>query len=108
MAHKDRFGCAECYETFAKYVKPLLEGYHGSLIHKGKIPKNFEDTQLNKYFPADEVLKFKIASLHDEKRDAVEKENYERAGEILKEIKRLESKLNEASSDDESPSDSPS
>jgi protein-arginine kinase activator protein McsA len=106
MAHKDRFGCAECYETFAKYVKPLLEGYHGSLKHKGKVPKNFENSQIEKLFPADEVIKYKIASLNDEKRDAIKNENFERAGEILKEVEELKNQLNEASSENEHSSDS--
>lgn len=103
MTKKDRFGCAKCYETFAKYIKPLLESFHGSLTHKGKVPKNFEINQIEKLFPADEVIKFKIASLNDKKRDAIQNENYERAGEILKEVEELKIQLNEASSTDESP-----
>tara|TARA_Y100000034_G_scaffold86053_1_gene103156 strand:- start:2693 stop:3427 length:735 start_codon:yes stop_codon:yes gene_type:complete len=104
MGTQDRLGCGQCYDTFAKYLRPLIEGFHGSLEHKGKVPKNWEEKQIEEVFPADEVIKFKIASLKDEQRDAIEKELYERAGEIVHEIKTLEEKLNEASSVAESPS----
>jgi protein-arginine kinase activator protein McsA len=93
MTKADRLGCPQCYDTFARYVQPLLEDYHGSTEHKGKVPKNHEVHQIEALFPPDDVLKFKIASLHDEKRDAINDERYERAGEIVKEIEELQLQL---------------
>ena len=109
MTTADRLGCPQCYDTFAAYIEPLLEDHHGSTVHNGKVPKNWENYQIEKLFPADEAIKFKIASLYDEKRDAISKEQYERAGEIVKEVEKLQLELldlNEASLKNEHPLDS--
>jgi protein-arginine kinase activator protein McsA len=108
MTNQDRLGCPQCYDTFARYVLPLLEGFHGSTTHKGKVPKNLEIREIEALFPPDEVIKFKIASLHDEKRDAISDERYERAGEIVKEVEQLQLELldlSEASLKSECPSE---
>lgn len=98
MTQQDRLSCPECYEAFSKYLKSILMNFHGSLKHKGKIPKHFEEHQIKKLFPAEDGIKFKIAALYDEKRVAIAEENYERAGEIKKEIEKLQNKLSEDSS----------
>lgn len=107
MTNADRLGCAQCYDTFARYIEPLLVNCHGSLIHKGKTPKNQEIREIEELFSSRDVLKFKIASLNDEKRDAISKERYERAGEIVEEIENLQLELldlSEASLESECPS----
>jgi protein arginine kinase activator len=108
MTKQDRLGCPQCYETFDKYIKPLLENYHGSLVHKGKVPKHLEDHQIKALFPPRDIIKFKIATLHDEKRVAISEERYERAAEIVKEVEALQLELldlSEASLKSECPSE---
>lgn len=104
MSKSDRLGCPQCYETFKKHLDPLLMGYHGATSHKGKEPKHKEEHELRSLFSEDEVTEYKIASLLEEQKEAIKKEHYERAGEIQKEVKELEAKLSEASSNDECPS----
>jgi len=33
-----RFGCSDCYESFANRLEPLLRRVHGSTTHSGKVP----------------------------------------------------------------------
>lgn len=104
MTKQDRLGCPQCYDTFERYITPLLENYHGSLGHKGKVPKNFEENQMKALFPPRDIIKFKIATLHDEKRVAISEERYERVIEIIKEVEDLQIELldlSEASLDGE-------
>jgi protein arginine kinase activator len=34
-----RFGCADCYQSFASRLDPLLRRIHGSTTHTGKVPE---------------------------------------------------------------------
>lgn len=34
-----RFGCADCYKSFASRLDPLLRRIHGSTTHTGKVPE---------------------------------------------------------------------
>jgi len=78
-----RLGCSECYNTFKRYLGPLLKKVHGSIIHFGKSP-------------------FKVARVSDKKTDlqalrnqlqkAIETEEFEDAAEIRDKIKELEKK----------------
>lgn len=33
-----RFGCEQCYETFAESLEPLFERLHGATRHAGRLP----------------------------------------------------------------------
>ncbi len=78
-----RLGCSECYNTFKKYLGPLLKKVHGSIIHFGKSP-------------------FKVARVLDKRGDlqalryqlqkAIETEAFEEAAKIRDQIKELEKK----------------
>ena len=76
-----RLGCSECYDTFKKYLGPLLKKIHGSILHFGKSP-------------------FKVARVLDKRGDlqalryqlqkAIETEAFEEAAKIRDQIKELE------------------
>jgi len=84
-----RLGCSECYNTFKKYLGPLLKKVHGSIIHFGKSP-------------------FKVARVLDKRGDlqalryqlqkAIETEAFEDAAKIRDQIKELEKKQSQDNS----------
>lgn len=76
-----RLGCPHDYVHFAKELEPLLVNIHGETQHIGKTPRNGggnaeQQTQLIR--------------LRREMKEAIAKENYERASEIRDEIKEIE------------------
>src|SRR6186713_378815 len=76
-----RFGCSQCYETFAEGLEPMLKNMHKGLEHKGKVP-----TRLLK-------ARERAAELRKLQRDlrrAVEDEKYESAAELRDRIHQLE------------------
>lgn len=79
------FGCPHCYEAFKDHLKPLLRRLHsGSLVHSGKIPKRMGGSiHIRKSI---EELKLVL-------KEAVSKEEFEKAAEIRDQIKYLESQL---------------
>lgn len=77
-------GCGECYRHFAGRLEPLLRRIHGSTRHTGKVPQRSR----KKYLLAQEVDR-----LRAEMREAVEKEDFERAAELRDEIRKLEQGL---------------
>ena len=84
-----RLGCSECYDTFKKYLGPLLKKVHGSILHFGKSP-------------------FKVARALDKRGDlqalryqlqkAIETEAFEEAAKIRDQIKELEKKQSQNNS----------
>jgi len=76
-----RLGCSECYETFRRYLGPLLKRIHGSSQHLGKSP----------YKPA-KVLKKKtdLQDLRSSLQKAIEMEAFEEAAKIRDQIKELD------------------
>ncbi len=74
-----RLGCAHCYATFKNSLKNILKRIHGSETHVGKIPIVEESADNAKLIKLKESLK-----------NAVEKEEYEKAAEIRDKIKKLE------------------
>ncbi|EYE88934.1 excinuclease Uvr [Fervidicella metallireducens AeB] len=81
-----RIGCDECYKTFKDEMIPLIRRIHGNIQHNGKLPRRTGG-----------ILKYKrdIDRLKDELKNAVSKEEFERAAKIRDEIKELEMKLKE-------------
>lgn len=78
-----KFGCAECYQTFAEHLNPILRRVHsGNTKHRGKIPKRTGSgiEQKQKL----EKLKQQLAKL-------VENQEFEQAAKIRDEIRALES-----------------
>ncbi len=79
-----RLGCGECYNSFKKYLGPLLKRIHGSSQHMGKSP-----------FKVTKALKKKIdlQELRNSLQKAIEQEAFEEAAKIRDQIKELERKL---------------
>jgi len=76
-----RLGCSECYGAFKEQLRPMLRRIHGSNSHAGKSPRSTEG-MLEKIR---EIEDLKVAL-----RQAIEKEDFEKAAEIRDKIKELE------------------
>lgn len=78
-----RLGCGECYNTFKKYLAPLLKRIHGSTQHLGKSPLKVA-----------KVLKKRpdLEELRDKLQKAIEMEAFEEAAKLRDQIKALEKK----------------
>jgi len=76
-----KFGCPYCYDVFRDDLGPLFRKIHGSDIHRGARPWNA---------CGDEVTPEDLGSLRKELREAVEKEEYERAAIIRDRIREIE------------------
>ena len=81
IAQSGKVGCAECYKTFAKELEPSLNRLHGKVTHIGKTIKKVSES---------ETKQQKIDKLKKFLKDAIEKEEFEKAAEIRDEIKKLE------------------
>lgn len=78
-----RFGCSQCYEHFHNKMEELVFPFHGAKQHVGKRPKR----QIQEILENDPIEKEKVLKLQFAK--AIEMENYERAGEIKKQLNLL-------------------
>ena len=78
-----RLGCSECYNSFRKYLMPLLKRIHGSSRHYGKIP-------LAIVMPAQG--KPELAELKTKLEKAIRDEEFEEAARIRDALKELEKK----------------
>ncbi len=80
-----RLGCSDCYRTFAKQLAPLLKRIHGSPQHIGK-----KLATTVAIAPEEKVsIQNKREKLEKELKEAIKKEEYERAAEIRDQLKRL-------------------
>ena len=77
-----RLGCGECYKTFSVPIEATLRQIHSNSEHKGKIPSSASE-ELS--------IKKRIEELKVEISEAVKKEDYEKAAELHKELKKLNS-----------------
>lgn len=81
-----RLGCARCYETFRDDLMPLLRKIHGSAQHTGKTPARVGvGTSPN--------IARDIKKLRRELREAISREEYERAAQVRDEIKKVEAEM---------------
>lgn len=87
-----RLGCGECYNTFKRYLGPLLKRIHGSNQHIGKTPLGTVKASAKKTDLQD--LKTRLAK-------AIEMEAFEEAARIRDQIKELERKSAEEKEPDE-------
>lgn len=81
-----RLGCGDCYNSFRKYLAPLLKKIHGSSQHLGKSPSRIT-----------RILKKKtdLQELRNRLNTAIETEAFEEAAKIRDKIRELERKANE-------------
>ena len=86
-----RLGCGECYNSFRRYLGPLLKRIHGSGQHLGKAP-----------FKVTRVLKKRtdLQELRAKLQKAIEEEAFEEAAKIRDQIKELEKKQSQANLQD--------
>jgi protein arginine kinase activator len=75
-----RLGCATCYEAFQPKIQSILEEIHRDKQHVGKVPKCIAQQ-------SGEAAE--LAKLHQELKEAVDKEKYERAATLRDRIKAL-------------------
>ena len=80
LRRSGRYGCPDCFKAFHEDLGPLLRKIHGSEIHRGARPGNAcgNDTSPEE-----------IESLRTELKDAVEKEEYERAAVLRDRIREI-------------------
>lgn len=74
-------GCSDCYDSFEKQLAADLRKFHGSTIHRGRVPDE-----------APQVFE-KHTSPHDLRKrlqDAVKAEDFELAAKLRDELKRIE------------------
>lgn len=81
FASTGRFGCGECYRTFASGAAQVLRQVHSSAEHIGKVPSKSS---------SEIKLKRKLEDLKRRLKDAVAKEDYETAAKLHSEIKSIE------------------
>ena len=76
-----KLGCGECYNTFRAPLSVTLKQIHHNPLHKGKVPKTY-DEKIRK--------KRELENLKAELSTAVKAEDYEEAAKIHRKIKELE------------------
>lgn len=81
-----RLGCAECYETFSKFLLPLIKRVQHSLQHVGKRPSRLAP-------PAPARPQQELKELHHRLAKLIQKEEFEEAARLRDHIKHLEEKL---------------
>ncbi|EZP79079.1 UvrB/UvrC protein [Parageobacillus genomosp. 1] len=80
-----RFGCSNCYQTFARYLPPILKRLHsGNTTHSGKIPKR-KGGVLH--------LRKQLSILKQKLQEFVAREEFEKAAEVRDQIRSLEYQL---------------
>jgi protein arginine kinase activator len=84
IANQGLLGCGDCYPFFADRVQPLLKKIHGSIGHTGKVPERTGGrARLTK----------EIGVLKNNLREAVEREDFEKAAQLRDRIHLLENNL---------------
>lgn len=76
---KGKFGCAHCYTAFGDYLEPLFRKIHFSAEHRGKIPEGSPKVSKDD----------RLSILNAQKQEAVEREDYERAAVLQREINAI-------------------
>ena len=79
-------GCSVCYDTFHRELEPLLRRIHGSSVHRGKIPRRSGSSIM---------LRQEADQLRARLKEAVAREEYEKAAEYRDRIRSLERQMEE-------------
>lgn len=90
IARSGKVGCAECYDTFRDRLMPLIQQIHGGAKHRGKVPGG--DLPLAR-------PEGQLAVLRDRLREAIGREDFERAAVLRDGIRRLEAGKNKEGTD---------
>ena len=84
--NQGRLGCPHDYVFFEKELLPLIANIHGETEHKGKRPHRGQSTDQHS----------EIIRLRREMKEAVEKEDYEKASKLRDDIRRIEESIRAA------------
>ncbi len=86
-----RLGCSDCYQTFNKQLAPLLKRIHGSPSHTGKKIATENGKRITEKTSKTENGKQKetVTQLQKELKEAIKKEDYERAAEIRDQLRKV-------------------
>lgn len=83
-----KFGCAHCYEAFGDQLEPVFRKFHFQTEYKGKRPED-APVRLKQEETPKEALERQL-------KEAVEREDYEAAAELKKQIDQMrEERCNE-------------
>ena len=82
-----RLGCGACYESFHKYLAPLLKRLHGSVQYAGALSPSVAGKPARKAEPADVP-----ARLKEQLKEAVAAERFEEAARLRDKIRALKAK----------------
>lgn len=82
-----RFGCPDCYKTFARLLQPLLANMHKDVVHRGKVPR---------YAIHRISLQRQLQDLENDLRVAVQAEDFERAAQLRDRIRDLKASAPQA------------
>ncbi len=80
-----RLGCGSCYETFRRYLAPLLKRIHSATQHVGRVPQRLTPRRSSVYK--------KLPRLKEKLRQSVASESFEEAAHLRDQIHSLETKL---------------
>ncbi len=75
-----RLGCAQCYESFSRYLNPLIKRIQRSSQHMGKWPSKV---------PPEAQGRHELRMLQEKLRKSVQKEAFEEAAAIRDQIKTV-------------------
>ncbi len=81
FARTGRLGCAECYGAFEVQLRQILRRIHGALQHKGKGPRQSEETVRHRR---------NLERLRQELSRAIEREEFETAAHLRDTIRQIE------------------
>lgn len=81
-----RFGCAECYKTFADGLEVLLKTMHKGTRHVGKMPHRILESRQNSE---------RLQKLQKQLDKAVAEEDFEQAAQLRDEIKEAKKRVDQ-------------
>ena len=79
-----RLGCGKCYETFRRFLAPLLKRIHGSTEYLGRMPPAVQAKVAD--------AKEDLSQLKEQLKAAVASESFEEAARLRDRIRALEGK----------------
>ncbi|MGI8907502.1 MAG: UvrB/UvrC motif-containing protein [Candidatus Sumerlaeaceae bacterium] len=77
-------GCSDCYESFEKQLTADLRKFHGSTVHRGRVPNDA---------PAQFLVQRSPQEIKKRLNDAVKAEDFELAAKLRDELRGIESNV---------------
>ncbi|MBE6604356.1 MAG: hypothetical protein E7639_01450 [Ruminococcaceae bacterium] len=90
LMHEGRVGCAACYRTFKAQLAPSIRAMHGNATHTGRTPAKRADVPTQA--ATNEALCTKEEALRDALKQAIAREDFEKAAALRDEIRALQAK----------------